>query len=139
MRIPDPKPGLVFRYAYTWKDQPSGTGKDRPPCLVVAIRGDGRETRVVIVPITHSPPAADVAAIEIPPAVKDRLGLDGDRSWIILTEANIDVWPSPDLRPIPGKPDHVAYGLLPLALTNRIREQIARAMREKRLRTLRRE
>ena len=43
------------------------------------------------------PPHDPEAAVEIPLATKMRLGLDDDRSWIILTEANRFTWPGPDL------------------------------------------
>ena len=39
-------------------------------------------------------PARGDAAIEIPAQTKKRLGLDEDRSWIMLTEANRFVWPA---------------------------------------------
>jgi len=38
-------------------------------------------------------------AVEISHETKRRLGLDDDRSWIVLTEANRFAWPGPDLRP----------------------------------------
>ena len=72
--------------------------------------------------------------MEIPQAVKRHLGLDaGCRSWIILNEANLDCWPSPDMRPIPGQPGRFEYGLLPLRMVNAIREAIRAAMNEKQL------
>ncbi len=58
----------------------------------------------------------------IPAGTKARLGLDTDRSWIILTEANRFRWPGPDLRPVPGDTDaSVAYGLLPAGLYDIVR------------------
>src|ERR1700739_4639183 len=42
-------------------------------------------------------------ALEIPTPTKDRLGLDSDRSWVVLTEANDFIWPGPDLRPLSGR------------------------------------
>ncbi|WP_371072442.1 MULTISPECIES: hypothetical protein [unclassified Sinorhizobium] len=52
--------------------------------------------------------------IEIPAATKHRLGLDDERSWIVLTESNRFVWPEPDVRPIDS--DGGYYGPLPPAL-----------------------
>ncbi|WP_448207966.1 hypothetical protein [Azospirillum sp. sgz302134] len=67
---------------------------------------------MLILPITHQPPREGDEAVEIPTAVKQRLGLNAERSWIILSEANEDVWPSPDIRAIPGKPGVFEYGCL---------------------------
>jgi hypothetical protein len=46
-------------------------------------------------------------------AVKRHLGLDDDRSWVILDEVNEFAWPGFDLRPLPGSRDRFAYGFLP--------------------------
>jgi hypothetical protein len=54
--------------------------------------------RVVVAPITHTPPADPDASIEIPAQVKARLGLDGERSWVRIDEVNRFVWPGYDLR-----------------------------------------
>lgn len=78
----------------------------------------------MVVPITHTPP---------------RVGLDSQPSWVVLSEANVDVWPSPDMRPIPGRPGSFAYGLLPLRLFERIRGEILAAMEAKRLAVVERE
>jgi len=135
--IPDARPGLVFRYEYLWERQAragrDAGEKERPACIVVALhRADG-DTRVLIVPITHSPPRAGEPAVELPPKVKAHLGLDGAPSWVVLAEANIDIWPSPDMRPIPGRPGRFDYGLLPQRLLNRIRAAVMDAMPAKRL------
>ncbi len=61
--------------------------------------------------------------MEIPAATKARLGLDDERSWVILTEAqSLPCGPAPTLRPAPGDPaGEVAYGLLPANLYETIR------------------
>jgi hypothetical protein len=41
-----------------------------------------------VLPITHNPPANPADAIEIPTETQKRLGLDFDRSWIAITQAN---------------------------------------------------
>jgi hypothetical protein len=65
-------------------------------------------------PITHTPPSDPTHAVEIPAITKERLGLDTERSWIILSEANQFVWPGPGLRPTArGDMASVAYGMLP--------------------------
>jgi len=57
----------------------------------------------------------------------------------MLTEANIDIWPSPDMRRIPGHGGEFVYGLLPLKLTNGIREFIARSIRNRSIKLTNRE
>ena len=138
MPLPEARPGLVFRYEYVWKRQAlagrTTAEKDRPACIVLAVMGRKGEQRVLIVPITTKPPPEGVEAVEIPLSVKRHLGLDDDRrSWIILSEANIDGWPSPDMRPIPGRPGRFAYGLLPLRMVTNIRRIILECLEAKRL------
>jgi len=116
--LPRPEPGLVIRYAYLWQREAElgreeGV-KDRPCAIVAAVVRQDNLTRVIALPITHSQPSAEVIAVEIPPAVKRHLGLDSDRSWIIVSEGNDFTWPGPDLRPQPGADlATVAYGFLP--------------------------
>lgn len=126
MALPDPEPGLVIRYAFLWgreaaRGQEEG-GKDRPCAVVLTAKREGEQTRVVVAPITHTPPDKDTSAVEIPAATKQRLGLDHERSWIITSEVNVFHWPGPDLRPVPrGRPSDepmYAYGMLgPKTLT----------------------
>ena len=123
-----PHPGLVIRYSYLWKREADsgrqdGT-KDRPCAIVVAVDDADGERQVIALPITHAPPSDPSDAIEIPAVTKQRLGLDFDRSWIVLTEANEFVWPGPDLRPIPGRDaDAVSYGVLPPRFFTYVRDQ----------------
>jgi hypothetical protein len=65
-----------------------------------------------VAPITHSPPHDPGVTIEILTRVKRHLGLDSERSWIILDELNVFRWPGHDLRPIPDKGGRYDYGLL---------------------------
>lgn len=65
-------------------------------------------------PVTHSPPENPEVALELPPTLKQHLGLDTQRSWIVLSESNLFTWPGPDLRRIADRDDSsVAYGFLP--------------------------
>ena len=41
--------------------------------------------------------------VEIPAPVKERLRLDADRSWVVLSEWNEFIWPGPDVRRAPGR------------------------------------
>ncbi|OWK40983.1 hypothetical protein [Fimbriiglobus ruber] len=122
MAFPEPAPGLVVRYSYLWwreheRGREEGV-KDRPCAVILAVADDQGRRVVTVLPITHTPPSGDAPAVEIPHATKQRLGLDVERSWVMLTEANRFVWPGPDLRMAEpgGGPESAAYGLLPRAL-----------------------
>lgn len=123
-----PRPGQVIRYEYLWRreaDRGLEDGRKERPCalLLSQTMRDGR-TEVFILPITHSPPTEPALAIEIPTAVKRRLKLDDDRSWIILSELNRTPWPNQDTRTIPGsRPETNVYGQLPEALYNMVRDR----------------
>lgn len=126
-------PGLVIRYAYLWRSehlrgQEEGM-KDRP-CSVVLVTTDNESDQIVtVLPITHTPPSNPDLAVEIPHATKRRLGLDDDRSWIVLTEANRFIWPGPDLRfSRTGDPASVSYGLLPRDLFKEVTRKLLDAV-----------
>lgn len=126
MALPEPKPGLVFRYDYLWlREAQTGLdqGKERPACLVAAIDSPGRPRFVVILPITHSRPTGDTVGIEIPPSVRRHLGLDDADSWIIVSEHNVDEWPNGGIAPLPGRQNVFSYGFLPPRLFEKVRER----------------
>jgi hypothetical protein len=117
--LPAPVPGLVVRYGYLWHSEHLAGReegqKDRPCAIVAALRpaDEAGETRVLVLPVTHSPPAQPVLAVEIPAPVKERLRLDADCSWVVVSEWNEFVWPGPDLRRAPGGDERsAAYGML---------------------------
>jgi hypothetical protein len=118
VRLPAPEPGLVIRYSYLWlREHREGREegiKDRPCAIVLVTRDHGDRTQVLVVPVTLSPPAILAEALELPAAIKRHLGLDTERSWIVLTERNLFEWPGPDLRRVGDRDDgSVAYGFLP--------------------------
>ena len=78
---------------------------------IVALQEDGTPI-VRVLPITHTPPSDPAVAIEIPAAVKQRLRLDHERSWIVLTESNRFAWPGPDVRPLETKSGYYGHGRL---------------------------
>ncbi len=126
MALPRPEPGLVIAYSYLWRaEQIRGVeeGRKARPCSVVFVTADeGGRTVVMVLPITHRPPARKSDAVEIPAQTKTRLGLDGERSWIVITEANEFTWPGPDLRPVHPGQNQFAYGFLPPALFRKVRD-----------------
>jgi len=117
MPIPNPEPGLVISYGYLWHHEHRAGReegqKDRPSVIVLAVEcaPDGA-TIVTVLPITHSPPKVPTLVVEIPLPIKRHLGLNDDRSWIIVDEGNEFLWPGYDLRKIPGT-DRYDYGFLP--------------------------
>jgi len=126
--LPKPEPGLVIRYSYLWlRENREGReegSKDRPCAIVLATRGHEDEMRVLVVPVTHSTPVDSSTALELPPAVKRHLGLDAERSWIILSESNLFDWPGPDLRRVGDRDDSsVVYGVLPPGLFAELRRR----------------
>ena len=105
MAIPTPEPGLIISYSYVW-DHEAQSGqeegrKDRPCVIALTIeRLQDGETLVTVLPVTHRPPEPATAAVEIPSAVKKHLGLDDERSWVVVSEGDQFVWPGYDLRKV---------------------------------------
>jgi hypothetical protein len=126
MAIPDPSPGLVVRCHYVWARQAAighTQGKNRPACIVVA-SDDARKPRfVVLLPITHSAPREHDVAVEIPAKVRQSIGLDEGPAWIVVSEHNVDEWPSTGLSPVPGRPGEYCYGFIPPGLFARVKAQ----------------
>jgi hypothetical protein len=133
--FPDPELGLVISYAYLWHHEHRAGreegGKNRPCVIVFAVEeANEGTTRVRVAPVTHAWPDDLSTAFELPPSVKRHLGLDDERSWVILDEVNDFVWPGFDLRPIPRSRDRFAYGLLPPRLFDQIMSRMRNAWRE---------
>jgi hypothetical protein len=122
LNLARPERGSVIRYAYLWADEHrrgrEEGRKDRPALvLALSVRTDDGQSEILALAITHRPPSQPSDAIALPSAVKRRLKLDDDASWIVTTEANAFVWPGPDIRPIPNRtPPRVVYGRIPDAL-----------------------
>ncbi|HVZ69590.1 MAG TPA: hypothetical protein VG891_09010 [Rhizomicrobium sp.] len=141
--FPEPQPGLVIRYCYLWHSEFAAGReegvKDRPCAIVVALANRHGKKVVTVVPVTHSVPSDPSFALELPPAVKKRLGLDENPSWIVLAEANQFVWPGPDLRwPPNADAGDVAYGLLPEILYHRMKERFLELLRTRKARLVHR-
>jgi len=141
LSFPQPVAGLVFRYSYLWRSdhmrgQEEGV-KDRPCAVILVTADDAGDQVVTVLPITHTPPHNLAFAVEIPQATKSRLGLDDERSWIVLTEANRFIWPGPDLRfARSGDASSVAYGLLPANLFNEVKQKLVAAISAKAMRVV---
>jgi hypothetical protein len=87
--------------------------------VVATERVSDGATVVTVSPVTHRPPDDPMAAVEIPRAVKEWLGLDIERSWVIVNEGNKFVWPGFDLRKV-SQTGRFDYGLLPPRFFNEV-------------------
>ena len=140
-RISDPQPELVLSHAYLWhheavQGRDEGT-KYRPAVVVLATEFDEAHGKTVLVaPITRRKPDDPAAGVEILPLTKRRLGLDAERSWVIVSEVNRFEWPGPDLLPV--APGQWAYGILPAGLFRNIRDGVVGLARQRRLAQVRR-
>jgi hypothetical protein len=137
--LPVPEPGLVVRDTYLWHseyEQGREEGdKNRPRLIIPTAIGEEGETVVTVLPVTHTRPPPETGAVELPLAVKRRLGLDDANSWVAVTEMNRFVWPGPGLHPVPlTQAGRFDYGPLPPGLFRTIRERFLAAARAQRLR-----
>jgi hypothetical protein len=135
--LPDPRSGLVIGYSYLWEsDFRAGRdegSKDRPCAVVIATRTEDGDIVVTVAPITHRQPTDPLDGIELPPRIKQLLGLDDARSWLICAELNRFVWPGPDLRPISRQhPGQFAYGMLPGPFMLRVFERLQELRKRRR-------
>ncbi len=123
---PKPTPALVIRYAYLWTHEYKrglvDGRKDRPCAVILAMQGQGDDLEVIVAPITHAIPEDPLQSVELTEATRRRLGLDGERSWVITSEVNIFKWPGPDLRLTPA--GRYEYGFLPEAVFEAAKEKI---------------
>ena len=133
MTWPVPRPGLVIRYSYLWEHEARAGReegvKDRPCAIILVLLNIGKAPVVRVLPVSHSEPLDPAGALEIPAPTKLRLGLDSERSWVVIDEANDFIWPGPDLRPaISGDLSSVAFGVLPPGFMKVLRERLAARM-----------
>jgi hypothetical protein len=129
MPLPPPEPGLVLCYEFLWSSEHQAGHeqgeKRRPAVVVIKTRTGAGQISVTVAPVTHSPPRAETHALEIPARVKQHLGLDSRRSWIVYDELNEFIWPGLDLYPVPGgRPGQFDYGFLPPALFSKLIESV---------------
>ncbi|APO71954.1 hypothetical protein ACDY97_07540 [Rhizobium mongolense] len=88
--------GDIVTYPYLWrwqddKGQEHGE-KDRPVCLLLAMRDDKDNTHILLLPISSAPPYSGQTALEIPALELKRAKLsDLKRGWITVSECNYDI------------------------------------------------
>lgn len=123
---PVPAPALVIRYAYLWTHEHAqglvDGRKDRPCVVILAVQRQGDDQEVIVAPITHTMPEDPRQAVELSNATRRRLGLDGERSWVITSEINVFQWPGPDLRLTPA--GRYEYGYLPAVVFDAVKDKI---------------
>ncbi|WP_234632415.1 hypothetical protein [Agrobacterium vitis] len=133
MNLPDPVPGLVIRFGYTWhKDR---FRKDRPCAIVLTSQESGL---VTVVPITHSYPEVgeEDQSILIPEDICKAIGLDQEANYVRVSEINQFVWPSDRLAPLPHDQTRCDYGMVPESFFLEIRKKLAAIARAKRMKAL---
>jgi hypothetical protein len=133
-RYHEPKTGLLFRYDYLRpREFADGVehGKARPACILLPlVEGEtfqnvsvideaSRRTTanyvagkndIAIICIQTDPPSKDQLGVKLDLATKRYIGLPTDNeSWAIVSEINIDTWPSSGMSTIPGRPDQFVY------------------------------
>lgn len=142
MALPTPHDGLVIRYGYLWEWQRrrgQEEGRDRPCMILRIFKTPAEQTRrAIVIPISHTPPdpERDQEGFEIPIVTGRRLGLDEERSWLIVSECNRFTWPGPDVRSVDTRRD--AYGPMPPGLYAKARDRFLARAQERRLKTVER-
>jgi mRNA-degrading endonuclease toxin of MazEF toxin-antitoxin module len=138
----EPKPGLVVRYDYLWKEEQQigiEDGKHRPCAIVMtfAERPDGTRD-VLLCAITHSPPGGNETCVEIPPAVAKHLGLDHEQSWIKTDQVNRLTWKK-DRIPhgiVQARNGEWSFGMIPHRLGEQVFEQVREKARSRTIKTV---
>ncbi len=130
MPLPRPHPGLVICYEFLWNHEYQAgwtEGKKRRPCVIVlSVEDRMGDVVVTVAPVTHSEPSDPSHGVEIPRRLKDHLGLDQGRSWVITTDLNEFIWPGDYVFPIPGgRLDQYDYGTVTQSLLTAINNRIA--------------
>jgi hypothetical protein len=118
---------MVIRYAYLWRrEHQQGLeegAKDRPCAVLLAVTDEAGDKKVIVLPTpTHHRVTQRLPwKFRRPPSAA--LGLNDERSWIVIAEANRFTWPGPDLRPMrSGDASTVVYGELPADLFRKVRD-----------------
>ncbi len=142
MQKPTAVEGLVIRYDFLWENEyqqgRTEGQKDRPCAIVIAApEQNGTVERVIVAPITHAKPLEGVQAIEIPQKVKRHLGLDEERSWIVIDNLNRVRWDDPGI--VPVSRSKWEYGALPQALVTQVQDQVRNQAKERKVKLLDRE
>lgn len=118
--VATPRLGEVIPYWYLWwreHERGEDSGRKLRPCVVIAAVGEV----LAVLPVTHVEPDTERAAVEMPRRIKDYLGLDQHRSWVICDEQNEFHWPGFDLGKTPT--GQSAFGAVPDFFLQQLRER----------------
>jgi hypothetical protein len=96
MMSADLRPGSIIHYPYLWRWQrergETEGRKERPVCVVIAVRGRDDLTHLALLAISSRPPGEDQTALEVPEIECRRAGLsDLKRGWVTVSEYNYDI------------------------------------------------
>jgi hypothetical protein len=133
VKLPDPVPGLVIRFGYTWhKDR---FRKDRPCAIVLTSKESGM---VTVVPITHSYPEVgeEDDSILIADDICKAIGLDQEANYVRVSEVNRFEWPSDRLVPLPHDNTRCDYGMVPEGFFLEMRQKLAEKVKANKMKTL---
>jgi hypothetical protein len=143
--IPEPIPGLIFRYGYLWLEEyrkgRTDPSKDRPACIIAKVVQQADRLLkiaddvavepgdVIILPITTKPPGSGQIAVELTADEKRLCQLNPEfPSWLIVSEFNADIWPNADISLIRGT-NRIDYGIARPGLMKRIGQEFLLARR----------
>jgi hypothetical protein len=131
-----PEPGLVICYDFLWKeDRARGVesgAKDRPSAIILVVKSDtDSSSKVVVCPVTHTPPRRSRDGIEMPRKVATHLGLDEEQMWIKTDVVNVMTWEDGQVPfgVTPAKRSGWEFGILPDKLSKKIIESVLTNMR----------
>jgi mRNA-degrading endonuclease toxin of MazEF toxin-antitoxin module len=135
VNLPGPQVGSVIRFSFLWRheaDQGREEGaKDRPAAIIASFIHDKTGKRkVLVLPITRTPPRDPSVAVEIPARTRRALGLGPEPCWVICSETNRFTWPGHDIRQAPNaRGREWIYGMLPRGLFLEIAQRFAQIAR----------
>ena len=120
-----PEPADVLSYSYLWSHEAAGGGERAKGSsrVVVVLCIERQAGNLILVSVGHhTAPEMLPSRSKIHLDVKKQLGLDRERSWVMLNELNRFIWPGPDIRPILGGAP--LYDALPDWLFERVRQGV---------------
>lgn len=142
--IPEPVAGLVVRYEFVrFHEAAEGYhGKERPSCVAFRLARDTfvqglsrtdegsparpgikvHQGQVILLPIQSDPPSGVQVGFALTPEAIRAAGLTEEKSaYLIVSEFNVDDWPSAGLRPATrGKSGYVQGRLPPGTVTKMV-------------------
>jgi len=108
------------------------------PCLSGRRRRSADVASLRRHPPHHASPSGSDIAVEIPAKVKKAIGLDDARSWIVVSDYNVDRWPNAGLSPVPEHEMAFSYGFIPPGLFKQVNDAFIATHEAKRARGIRR-